>query len=728
MTDWLAVFSAIWLVDFEFHAPPGERPKPICMVAREFFSGRLVRLWFDESTSPAPSPFDLGDGSLYVAYYASAELLCHIALQWPMPLNVLDLFAEFRCDTNGLSPRCGNGLLGALAHHGLDATSGEEKDEMRELAIRGGPYSAAEKESLLDYCQSDVDQLALLLAKMLSKIDVPRALLRGRWMAAAASTEWCGTPIDVETFDAITTNWTLIQNTLIQRVNRNYGVYVPVGRKPLNPDSRVGQAVIAEAVERGLNVEELADAVEVVWWSRRNTEKPFYDAKREVRRRTGLSVARIRRWERLGGDHSTWPDFLQIAPTLALEFPELGVSHVKQDEEASALWMILSNEVDRIKPRHDPDIIAEGVELLRLNAGRVELRPMRFDAKRWAAWLITNQIPWPQSESGTLLLDDDTFSEMAKLYPTQIGPIRELRYALGQLRLHSLVVGTDGRNRCMLSAFRAKTGRNQPSNSKFIFGMSCWMRGLIKPKRGRAVAYIDWSQQEFGIGAALSGDRNMMDAYLSGDPYLAFAKLAGEVPEDATKDSHPVQRGLFKQCALAVQYGMGHDGLAERIGQPPVVARQLLRLHRETFPDYWRWSNAAVDHAMLYGWVQTVFGWRLHVAGESNPRSLANFPCQANGAEMLRLACCLLTEQGINVCAPVHDAVLIEAAADEINDVVARAQKAMREASQIILGGFPLETDVEIVRYPDRYQDDRGREVWNTVMEILGELGESVSE
>jgi DNA polymerase-1 len=32
---------------------------------------------------------------------------------------------------------------------------------------------------------------------------------------------------------------------------------------------------------------------------------------------------------------------------------------------------------------------------------------------------------------------------------------------------------------------------------------------------------------------------------------------------------------------------------------------------------------------------------------------------QANGAEMLRMACCLGTEQGIEICAPVHDAVLI---------------------------------------------------------------------
>ncbi len=41
-------FREVWLVDFEFHAPPGENPTVICLVARELGSGRLLRLWHDE--------------------------------------------------------------------------------------------------------------------------------------------------------------------------------------------------------------------------------------------------------------------------------------------------------------------------------------------------------------------------------------------------------------------------------------------------------------------------------------------------------------------------------------------------------------------------------------------------------------------------------------------------------------------------------------------------------
>jgi len=244
----------------------------------------------------------------------------------------------------------------------------------------------------------------------------------------------------------------------------------------------------------------------------------------------------------------------------------------------------------------------------------------------------------------------------------------------------------------------------------------------VKRVTGFGLAYIDYSQQEFGIAAALSGDQAMMQAYRSGDPYLTFAKQAGAVPKEATGDTHRFEREQFKACVLAVQYGMGAKSLAERIGQPEVVARHLLQLHRDTYPTFWCWSEAAVDHAMLRGKLWTVFGWEIHVGNQVNPRSLQNFPMQANGAEMLRLACCFATECGIRVCAPIHDAILIEAPIDNLESAVEKAQKAMAEASAIVLNGFALRTDVKVIRYPDRYEDRRGREMWETVWGIVNKV------
>ena len=216
----------------------------------------------------------------------------------------------------------------------------------------------------------------------------------------------------------------------------------------------------------------------------------------------------------------------------------------------------------------------------------------------------------------------------AELAAGRVSPLRELRDSLSQMRAAGLSVGSDGRNRALLSAFGARTGRNQPSSTKFIFGPSVWLRGLIKPEPGMALAYIDWSSQEFGIAAALSGDKRMLEAYASGDPYLAFAKQAGAVPADATKQSHKRERDVFKTVLLGVGYGMEADALAGRLGILPVEARELLLKHRETYPRFWRWSQNVVDTAMAGHPLSTVFGWRLHAGPGPNPRSLRTSPCR----------------------------------------------------------------------------------------------------
>src|SRR5262249_48747722 len=152
-----------------------------------------------DGTAPALPPFATDDQTLVVAYYASAELSCILALGWPFPARLLDLYAEFRCLTSGLAVPCGHGLLGALAACGLDAMDAIEKDEMRHVAMRGGPYTPQEQQALLAYCEADVDALARLLPALLPQIDLPRALLRGRYMAAVARIEWTGIPCDLET-------------------------------------------------------------------------------------------------------------------------------------------------------------------------------------------------------------------------------------------------------------------------------------------------------------------------------------------------------------------------------------------------------------------------------------------------------------------------------------------------------------------------------------------------
>jgi DNA polymerase-1 len=579
----LDAFEEIWACDTEYSAPTGHRPTPICLVARELRTGRTVRLWADEMASRYSAPFRTDSRSLFVAYAAAAELSVFRVLGWAAPARVLDLYFEFRVLTNCRDTPNGKGLLGALLYHGLPAMAATEKEEMRELAIRGGPFTAAERAALLEYCEQDVDALARLLPAMSPRIDLPRALLRGRYAWANAAMEHRGIPIDRPMFEHLQSRWPHVQEQIVAAVDKRYHVY----------------------------------------------------------------------------DGTT------------------------------------------------------------------------FKEEWFGRFLAEHRVPWPTLPSGRLDLSDDTFRSQAKAHPA-IAELREARSSLGQMRLfENLAIGPDDRNRTGIMPFRSRTGRNQPSNAKFIFGTSRWLRSLIRPPADMAVAYIDFSQQEFAIAAALSGDPVMQEAYLSGDPYLAFAKQAGLVPPGGTKATHPAERNLCKQCVLAVQYGMGPESLALKIGGPRVQAQHLLNLHHATYPAYWAWSQSAVDRATLAGELTTVFGWPTRVGQASdpmrpaaNPRSLANFPCQANGAEMLRLACCMLVEEGVALCAPIHDAVLIEAPLVGVEDEVEKSRRIMAEASRIVLAGFEVRADAKVVGWPDRFVDEGGEDFWNTVMSLAGNIAD----
>jgi len=219
------MFRELWCCDFEFQADPGERSWVICMVAQELISGRHIRMWRNELLALRRAPFDTGADSVLVAYYASAELGCFLELGWPLPTNVIDLFAEHRVETNGQKVPCGNDLLGALAIRGLAHIDAGEKEVMRQLVMGQRQWTEAERRSILQYCASDVAGLIALLPVMMVNIDLPRAKLRGRFMASVAGMERNGIPIDAELHRRLVAYWEPIKQDLINEVNQHFGVY-----------------------------------------------------------------------------------------------------------------------------------------------------------------------------------------------------------------------------------------------------------------------------------------------------------------------------------------------------------------------------------------------------------------------------------------------------------------------------------------------------------------------
>ena len=347
-----------------------------------------------------------------------------------------------------------------------------------------------------------------------------------------------------------------------------------------------------------------------------------------------------------------------------------------------------------------------------------------FKQSKFEHWVSAQAIPWPRTDLGKLRLDEATFRQMSKSH-TQVAALHELRITLAQMRTLKLHVGTDGRNRTLLSPFASKTGRNQPSTTKFIFGNSAWLRSLIKPQKGFGLAYVDFSSQEIAIAAALSGDPKMWQAYNSGDPYMAFAIQAGLAPEGATKSSHKAIRNRCKQIMLGVGYGMGAEALALAAGIHRVEANGLLNNHRMTYRIFWKWAEANQMRALMGEPLVTPLGWKLQLRNDPDPndRSLLNWPMQSTGADIMRLAACMLTEAGIEVCCPIHDAFLVRFPLAEEIDVIAKTTKLMVDASAIVMGlGYACRVDADIVRYPDRYMDERGEKMFSTITRLLDTL------
>jgi DNA polymerase I len=215
---------------------------------------------------------------------------------------------------------------------------------------------------------------------------------------------------------------------------------------------------------------------------------------------------------------------------------------------------------------------------------------------------------WPLTDTGKFRTDFKLLEEMYKLYPW-LTDLKGAQYILSQMKLSDLPVGRDGRNRTLLGAFQASTGRNQPSSSQYVFGPAVWIRNaLIQAPPDHVLIYADYRKQEFGIGAALSGDVAMQEAYKSGDFYHAFAKLAKALPEDSedcktacgdlTAKQVKAIRDQYKQCYLAILYGQESPGLAARTKLSLIKAQRLIDQHKDRFPVFWEWSKRTVNQAM----------------------------------------------------------------------------------------------------------------------------------
>jgi hypothetical protein len=338
-------------------------------------------------------------------------------------------------------------------------------------------------------------------------------------------------------------------------------------------------------------------------------------------------------------------------------------------------------------------------------------------------FLKRNNMAWPLRETdGKPDLRDQTFRDMMGRYP-EIGPIREMRATLSKFRLNELAIGADGRNRTPLWAYGTKTGRNAPSNSRYIFGPAKWVRFLISPPPGRVLVYRDFMQQEVRIAAVLSGDSALLEACESGDVYIGTATQLGFYHDGMSKAEHDATRVMFKVVLLGIQYGMGHRALALRTGRSLYEAAEILARLKARFRKFEDYATSVLDRGGLDLEISTPFGWTMQCPPHIQQRIIRNFPIQSTGAEILHVACILAERRGIEVVAPIHDAIMVEADAADAEDAKCALDRLMREASSIVLRGYELPSDFQIVHAGGSFYDKNGKDLWDTITGLVARLG-----
>ncbi len=452
-------FTSVRIVVCGVLLRPGERLAPVYVAALDAERpDRVLQIGAPKLLSCRRPPYPTGPQCLLVTINANELVGCHLALDWCLPQRIIDLSVEFRNATNGARLLCGSGFVGALVWFGLPATDG--------LDHGTSPATVCRK----------LAALLRLYEAMQSHLDLGRALLRGRYMAAVARMEWVGISVDQRMVELLGAYWPRLRARIVEIVDRPFGVY-----------------------EHG-----------------------------------------------------------------------------------------------------------------------------RFQPAAFQSWLGCHGIQWPRTAAGDLDLSDDAFRDMTRVYP-ELRPLKELRSTLAGFVPSALSIGRDGRNRTPLRPFASRTGRNQPSSKASVLGTAAWVRNLVRPAPGMGLAFIDWSQQEFGIAAALSGDKAMMKAYATGDPYLASSHQGRSgasrcLVRYAPRSQGPVQ-GL--RSRRPVRYGYGnpraHDQGVRGNGTGAA------RVAPAGFPRLLALVRNRRAHGVLGKQLESVFGWRMQIGPDSKPALLAQF-------------------------------------------------------------------------------------------------------
>jgi DNA polymerase-1 len=231
-------------------------------------------------------------------------------------------------------------------------------------------------------------------------------------------------------------------------------------------------------------------------------------------------------------------------------------------------------------------------------------------------------------------------------------------------------------------------------------------RECFRAPAGRKLVVADFSQIEMRILAEFSDDEVLLAAFQSGADLhrITASNMLGVLLDEVTTS----QRSQAKSLNYGIVYGMGAEGLANRINCSVAEAEELIRKYFAAYPGVARWLQAAADNAIRDSRARSVLGrlwiFRLDPNDRQQLGALKrvgkNAPIQSTGSDLFKRAVKLVDDklQGYDaqIVHCIHDEIVVECAeaiADKIAQIVS---VTMVKAGKEFLPRVPVEADAKV--------------------------------
>lgn len=244
----------------------------------------------------------------------------------------------------------------------------------------------------------------------------------------------------------------------------------------------------------------------------------------------------------------------------------------------------------------------------------------------------------------------------------------------------------DSRDRCHASIhpLQARTGRMSITGipAQTLPSGDWKVRRCFIPDPGEQLVAVDYQAQELRVLAALSGDKNMIEAFRTG------ADL-----HQMTADASGVARSVGKTVNFAYVYGSGPKNIAETCGISVDKAREVIKGFETTYPGVKQYSDKIQREAKYKGYVQTPSGRRIPV-DKDRPYAALNYMIQSTSRDVTAAALIRLDAAGFgdNLRLPIHDEVLASVPIEQAEELAIEIANQMK----IMFNGVLVDTDWEI--------------------------------